>query len=52
MKDFTWGTFISCMFLSFAIGFITCHKLYNGLDRKDHVNHDFIRRIDSSLSRK
>jgi hypothetical protein len=38
MKDMTWGTFISCMFLSFVIGFLACHKLYAGLGER----HDFI----------
>lgn len=47
MKDMTWGTFISCMFLSFVIGFLACHKLYAGLEER----HGFtdIRGNNSSL---
>ncbi len=52
MKDFTWGTLICCLFLAFMLGFLACHKLYSGLEEESDANHDFIRRIDSSLSRK
>jgi hypothetical protein len=37
MKDFTWGTFISCMFLCFMLGFLACHKIYAGLERTSHI---------------
>jgi hypothetical protein len=29
MKDFTLGTLIACLALSFTIGFLTCHKIYS-----------------------
>jgi len=29
MKNFTLGTLIACLTLSFALGFLTCHKVYN-----------------------
>lgn len=47
MKDMTWGTFTACMFLSFMLGFLACHKLYAGLEEK----HGFINiwRNNSSL---
>lgn len=51
MNPFTWGTFLSCMFLSFMLGFLACHVIYAGLDRKIHDNDDFVRRNNSSLSR-
>lgn len=49
MKDFTLGTLISCLFLAFMLGFLACHKLYTGLDRRWHDNHDFTRRNNPSL---
>jgi len=52
MKPFTWGTFLSCMFLAFMLGFLTCHKIYVGIDRKIHDNNDFIRRNNPSLPSK
>lgn len=38
MKEMTFGTFVSCLFLAFVLGFLACHKLYMGLEKK----HDFI----------
>jgi hypothetical protein len=52
MKDFTLGTLICCLFLAFMLGFLACHKLYMGFEEESNANYDFIRRIDSSLSRK
>ena len=52
MKNMTVGTFICCLFLAFMLGFLMCHKLYTGIENRSNTNHDFIRRIDPSLSRK
>lgn len=38
MKDMTWGTFITCGFIFFMLGFLACHKLYQGMEER----HDFI----------
>lgn len=34
MNKFTVGTFIACMFVSFMLGFLMCHKLYTSLAGK------------------
>jgi hypothetical protein len=34
MKDMTVGTFIACMFLCFMIGFVTCHEIYGGMEKR------------------
>lgn len=39
MKTMTFGTFLACLFLSFTIGFLACHKLYKGLELKEQLNH-------------
>jgi hypothetical protein len=51
MKEMTWGTFISCMFLCFMLGFLACHKLYIGLERNSDVNYDYTRWNNPSLRR-
>jgi hypothetical protein len=40
MKNMPVGTFICCLFLSFVLGFLMCHKLYSGLfkERYDFSN--------------
>lgn len=42
MKEMTFGTFISCLFLAFMLGFLACHKLYMGLEKKNIVNANFL----------
>lgn len=49
MKDITFGTLLSCMFLSFMLGFLSCHKLYAGLDEKEKIDIDTSRWDNPSL---
>lgn len=49
MKDFTFGTLICCLFLAFMLGFLACHKLYNGFEGSGHVDNDFTRWDNASL---
>lgn len=38
------STLIVCMFVAFAIGFLTCHRVYTGIDRTNweaQVKRDF-----------
>lgn len=32
------STLIVCMFLSFALGFLACHKVYSGIDKSNLLN--------------
>jgi hypothetical protein len=49
MKDLTFGTLICCLFLAFMLGFVTCHKIYAGLDNKDFHGFSNIWRHNTSL---
>jgi hypothetical protein len=38
------STLLICMFLGFAIGFLACHSIYSGIDKrewKDEVRREF-----------
>jgi hypothetical protein len=52
MKSMTLGTFLSCLFLSFTLGFLMCHKVYLGLEGKIYDSNSFIGGDNPSLSRK
>ena len=49
MKDMTFGTFLSCLFLSFMLGFLACHKLYVGLNKDRFNDISNVWRNNSSL---